>query len=317
MSAPDVTPDLPGPAWRATLRLLSRLPQAGLSRSLGRLADVPIPRPLRRGVLRSFARAVGVQLAEVEKPLHEYESVNAFFVRRLRPGARSWPADPGAAASPVDGIVGAVGEIRDGTAVQAKGRRYSVGELLGDPEAAPAYDGGRFVTLYLSPRHYHRVHAPVGGEIPLARHVPGRLFPVNAPSVAHVPDLFARNERVLCLIESGLGRVAVVAVGAYNVARISTAFDPDWSGERGWVSNRRDAPPAERRYEPPVRVRRGDELMAFHLGSTVVLLFPRGGVAMTPICRPGREVRLGDPLLRTVARGDVPTLKPQRSAGRP
>ena len=317
MSIPDVTPELPGAGWRALLALLRRAPQAGLSRALGRLADLPIPRPLRRPVLRVFARAIGVRLSEVERPLQDYPSVNAFFVRRLRPGARSWPADPTAAGSPVDGIVGAVGEIRSGTAVQAKGRRYSVGELLGQPDEAPGYEGGRFVTLYLSPRHYHRVHAPVGGTIPIARHVPGRLFPVNAPSVAHIPYLFARNERVLCQIDSVLGRVAVVAVGAYNIARISSAFDPQWAGPRGWVSNRRVAPPAERRFHPPLPIERGAELMAFHLGSTVILLFPAGGVTLTPICRPGREVRLGEPLLRAAGRRDAPFPKSQRTVGQP
>ena len=316
MSVPEVTPELPSAGWRATLALLRRLPQAGLSRSLGRLADVPLPRPLRRSVLRTFARAVGAQLGEVEKPLEEYASVNAFFVRRLKPGARSWPSDHAAAASPVDGIVGTIGEIRDGTAVQAKGRRYSIAALLGVADEAAGYEGGRFITLYLSPRHYHRVHAPVGGTIPLARHVPGQLFPVNAPSVTHIPELFARNERVLCQIDSPLGRVSVVAVGAYNVARISTAFDPDWSGPRGWVSNRRDTLPRERRYAPPLRVARGAELMAFHLGSTVILLLPPGAEDFTPLCRPGREVRLGEPLVRTVGRGDVSS-RPQRTAGRP
>ena len=314
MSVPDVSPDLPSPGWRATLAILRRLPQAGLSRSLGRLADLPLPRVMRRPVLRTFARAVGAQLSEVEKPLEDYGSVNAFFVRRLRPGARSWPHDPTSAASPVDGIVGTVGEITRGTAVQAKGRRYSVSALLGDPAEAHMYEGGRFITLYLSPRHYHRVHAPVGGTIPVARHVPGQLFPVNAPSVAHVPELFARNERVLCFIDSAFGPVAVVAVGAYNVARISTAFDPEWSGPGGWVSNRRIAPPSERRYQPALPIQRGDELMAFHLGSTVILLFPPGATTLTPICRPGREVRLGEPLVRSLPRGDLSSTPPQPAA---
>ncbi len=304
---PDITPDLPSPAWRATLSLLRRLPQAGLSRSLGRLADIPLPRALRRAVFTSFARAVGADLSEVEQPLEDYPSVNAFFVRRLKPGLRSWPADPNAVGSPVDGVVGATGRIERGTAVQAKGRPYSVADLLGDAAEAAAFDGGTFVTLYLSPRHYHRVHAPVGGTIPVARHVPGALFPVNAAAVAHVPDLFARNERVLCVIDGPVGRTAAVAVGAYNVARISTAFDPAWGGGRAWVSNRRDAPARERarRYTPPVPIARGAELMAFHLGSTVVLLFQRDAIELTPACRPGLEVRLGETLAAPAPRGDL------------
>jgi phosphatidylserine decarboxylase len=216
----------------------------------------------------------------------------------------------------VDGIVGTVGEILDGIAIQAKGRPYSVATLLGDPTEASAYEGGRFVTLYLSPRHYHRIHAPVGGTIPLARHVPGQIFPVNVPAVAHVPDLFARNERVLCRIDSSIGEVTVVAVGAFNVARISTAFDPEWSEPRTWVSNRSDAPAPQRRYDPPLPIERGAELMAFHLGSTVVLLLPPGTPPLTPRCRPGREVRLGEPLVHGTRRGDL-TSRPQTSVAKP
>lgn len=305
MPVPDVTPDLPSPTWRATLALLRRLPQAGLSRSLGRIADLRVPRRLRRTVYGRFARAVGADLSEVERPLDEFASLNEFFVRRLKPGLRAWPADPHDVGSPVDGIVGAVGRVERGTAVQAKGRRYPVGELLGDPAAAAAYEGGWVVTLYLSPRHYHRVHAPVGGTIACARHVPGTLFPVNAPSVAHIPELFARNERVLCVIDAPVGPVPVVAVGAYNVARISTAFDPSWGGVRGWVSNRRGRREAERRYEAPIPIERGDELMAFHLGSTVILLFQEGRVELDPGCQPGVEVRLGRTLARPVRRHEI------------
>lgn len=313
-NVPDVTPDLPSPGWRATLALLRRLPQASLSRSLGRLADVVLPRPLRSAVLGTFARTVGADLSEIERPLSDYPSVNAFFVRRLKPGARWWPAEPHDVGSPVDGVVGAVGRIERGTAVQAKGRRYSVGELLGAQGEAAAFEGGTFVTLYLSPRHYHRVHAPVGGRIARARHVPGALFPVNAAAVAHVPDLFARNERVLCVVEAPLGPVAVVAVGAYNVARISTAFDPDWGGPAGWVGNRRDALPRERRYDPPLVIDRGAELMAFHLGSTVILLFAGGSVELDPSCRPGEEVRLGRTLARPLRHPDLSV--PENDPGR-
>jgi phosphatidylserine decarboxylase len=305
MNRPEDLPDRPSLGWRATLALLERLPQAGLSRSLGRLADTPVPRGMRRAVYRTFARSVGVDLSEVELPLDQYATLNDFFVRRLKPGLRSWPADPLALASPVDGIVGAMGEIHGGTALQAKGRDYRVGEMLADDADAGAFEGGRYITIYLSPRHYHRIHAPVGGTISLARHVPGGLLPVNVPSVAHVPRLFATNERLLCYIESPIGRVAVVAVGAYNVARISTAFDRTWGGDVSWISNRKGELPRERRYHPPVPMTRGSELMAFHLGSTVVLLLPAGAAEPTAACQPGREVRLGEALARPVRPGDL------------
>lgn len=299
MPAPDVSPDLPPSSWRLILSLLGRLPQGALSRSFGRLADLPIPRPLRPAVLGAFARAVGVDLTEAERPIAEYGSLNDFFVRRLRPGARSWPTESGVLASPVDGIAGQVGRVEEGRIVQAKGHLYTVAELLGDEEEATRFEGGSFLTLYLSPRHYHRIHAPVGGTIEMARHIPGELLPVNGPAVMHVPRLFARNERLLCYIDGELGRVAVVAVGAYNVGRISAAFDPDWHapiGRGSWVTNRRGLETATHRYRPPVPIRQGEELMAFHLGSTVVLLLepgarpPRAGLA------PGDPVMLGEPI---------------------
>lgn len=303
MSVPDVSPDLPPARARALLALLGRVPQGALSRGFGRLADLPLPRRLREPVLGAFARAMRIDVAEAEKPLAEYPSINAFFVRRLRPGLRRWPTDAGAVASPVDGIVGQLGRIEGGELLQAKGRRYTAAALLDDGGAAGRYAGGAFVTLYLSPRHYHRIHAPCPGTIGEARHVPGALLPVNAPAVAHVPHLFPRNERLVCYLDGAagtLGRVAVVAVGAYNVGRISAAFDPAWTGSSGRaasVTNRRGARAETRSYLPPVPVAPGDEIMAFHLGSTVVLLF-EPGVLLDERLAPGREVRVGEEIAR-------------------
>lgn len=283
-------PSLP---WRAALAALRRLPQGLLSRAAGALADIPIPAPLRRPVLGTFARATGIDVAEAEHPLDRYGSVNAFFVRRLRSGVRSFPDDPEALVSPVDGIVGAVGVVQGGRAIQAKGRDYAVADLVGDGRRAAAFEGGLFVTLYLSPRHYHRIHAPLPGRIVAARHVPGRLFPVNAPAVQWIDELFVVNERLVAHMETALGPVAVVAVGAYNVGRISAAFDPAWSGGAGTsVTNRGSRPPASRSYAPGVEAAPGQEIMAFHLGSTVVLLTPPGPV-LRPDVAPGAEVRAG------------------------
>lgn len=298
---PDVTPELPTRTWRALLALLGRLPQAALSRSFGRVADLRLPAAARRPVLGSFARAVGIDLAEVELPLESYPSLNSFFVRRLRSGARRWPDRADVLASPVDGIAGQLGQVTGGRLLQAKGRWYSAAELLQDDDEAPRFDGGAFLTIYLSPRHYHRIHTPCGGEVSLARHVPGALLPVNAPSVTHIPDLFARNERLVCYLDGALGRVAVVAVGAYNVGRISAAFDPRWGGPlgavaetSGWATNRAGAQAQSRRYDPPVPVAPGAELMAFHLGSTVVLLTEPGRARLRQDLRPGMDLRLGE-----------------------
>ena len=164
-AVPAVTPDLPSRGWRVVLAALKRLPQGALSRSFGALADTPLPRALRRPVLSVFARSVGIDVSEAELPLEEYPSLNAFFVRRLRPGARLWELPERAAGSPVDGVVGQFGPIREGTLVQAKGRYYSAAALLNDETEAARYQGGSFLTIYLSPRHYHRIHAPIGGTL--------------------------------------------------------------------------------------------------------------------------------------------------------
>lgn len=304
MSAPDVTPDLPPPAWRAILRLLGRLPQGTLSRGFGRVSDILLPTWLRRPVIGTFARAVGIDVAEAELPIVAYPTLNHFFVRRLRPGVRTWPAEPDVAASPVDGVLGQCGVLDRGRLVQAKGRWYDAAALLDDAEEASRYRDGVFVTLYLSPRHYHRIHTPTRGVVAKARHIPGALLPVNAAAVIHVPDLFPRNERLVAYVDGPLGRIAVVAVGAYNVGRISVAFDEAWNippGEGGWVTNRPGARPHTRHYDPPIPLEVGEEIMAFHLGSTVVLLLEPGVGSLVEGVRPGREVRLGEPLVRPVA----------------
>jgi len=325
--------------WRILLPLLRRLPQGILSRGTGWLAERRIPRPLRSPVIGGFARVVGADLAEAEGSPTDYASVSQFFTRRLQSGARTWPDDSLLPASPVDGVVGALGRLEEGTLIQAKGKEYSARELLGgappsrwgadpapgvtepgtatpgatqsgagsseaavsalDERGVSAFQEGAYLTLYLSPRHYHRIHAPVEGALTWARSIPGNLLPVNEPAVASIPELFARNERLVGLIQGrAMGPVAVVAVGAFNVGRISAAFDEGWNGPDGLgVTNRRKRRQVEERvYDPPVPVARGEELMAFHLGSTVVLLFQGEERAFHPKLTPGVEVKMGQPL---------------------
>lgn len=326
-------PDRPSLIWRATLASLAKLPQGLLSRGAGWLANRPLPVPLRRAVLGGFARAVGIDASEAEHPLEAYPSLNHFFVRRLRPGVRHWPEDPEVAGSPVDGIVGQSGPVQDGRLLQAKGRWYSAAELLGSDEEAAPYQGGSFLTVYLSPRHYHRIHTPCPGRIVAARHIPGGLLPVNRPAVMHVPHLFARNERLVVHIEGPGGRVALVAVGATNVGAISTRFDPSWQvGTAGTtperapsseaqgirpsagaeaeaavrrahpplpITNQSGRPPAARSWDPGIPVHTGEEILAFHLGSTVILLSEPGGYRWDA-GPPGTDVVLGMPSGRVV-----------------
>jgi phosphatidylserine decarboxylase len=301
---PSVPPTEIGLGWKLTLAGLTRLPQGLLSRLVGRLADIPVPRFLRRALYGGFARMVGIDLNEIEHPLETYPSFDAFFVRRLRPGVHTWPSDPALLDSPVDGVLGACGVIGDGVLIQAKGRSYRASELLGDEDLAAAYEKGLFLTVYLSPRHYHRIHTPTEGRVTSARHLPGLLLPVNEPAVASIDRLFARNERLCCTVEGPLGAMTVVAVGATNVGRITVAFDDEWGTVRGVSNQSAGRAESVRRYTDPPVLGRGDELMAFHLGSTIVLL-TEPGLELAPEVRAGQEVRVGTTL--AVSRREHPS----------
>jgi len=246
--------------------------------------------PLKAALIRSAVRLYGVDVAEAAEPdVAAYPSFNAFFTRPLAPGARPVADAPDAVVSPVDGVVSRAGEVHGGRIFQAKGRDYTAAELLGGSEerAAP-FAGGSFATLYLSPRDYHRVHAPLAGTLRETVHVPGRLFSVNAATTRAVPRLFARNERVAALFDTAAGPMAVVLVGALFVSAIETV----WSGlvtpprgrrVRSWP------PPSDR----PVRLATGAELGRFNMGSTVIVLFGAGRVRWSPELAPEAEVRMG------------------------
>jgi phosphatidylserine decarboxylase len=263
-----------------------------LSRLTGRLSDLRLPRALLVPAIRAYARAYRVDLAEAALPPEAFPSFNAFFARRLREGARPIAGGEGVVVSPSDSVLSAIGPVpSDGRLEQVKGSTYSLEALLGSAEDAGPFRSGVQATLYLSPAMYHRVHSPVDGRVCAWRYVPGRLFPVNSAGVRAVPGLFTRNERVVVFLEAGRhGRVAVVLVGAANVGRMSLAFaDLVTNSPRG-------RPP--RRFVPasPVLLRRGDDLGAFNLGSTIVLLV--ADPALVAESNAGDVVRMGQALWR-------------------
>ena len=282
--------------WRAFIALMNRLPKALLSRFFGRLMDIPIPRVLRKLILGCFAKLVGINLKESELGLAEYPNLNGFFVRRLKKGIRPLPESPDAIISPVDGCLAQWGPVVEGKLIQAKGIHYSVSDLVGEDQQACLFQDGMFMTLYLSPKDYHRIHVPCSGALNWASYVPGKFFPVNQPAVALIPDLFARNERLICTLANPMGHIAMVAVGAYNVGRISSRFDESWNQPHGAVTNHPKARKEVRIYQPPLIFNRGDEIMAFHLGSTVVLLFEKGSIEFEPWLQENMAVKMGQPL---------------------
>jgi len=275
---------------RALVAALRVVPKNALSRVVGGLTRARAPRAVRVAAMRAFAARYGIDLSECGE-LEAFRTFGEFFARPLRPGLR--PIAPGedVLVSPVDGVVSQAGRADGGRLVQAKGLDYSLDALLADPAAAARFRGGAFATLYLSPRDYHRIHFPIGGRITGYRYVPGRLWPVNAASVQGVPGLFTVNERLATLLETPLGACAVVAVGATIVGRIRAYYDPTVP-----VSNLPRAHPVSRDYSTPIPVEKGQELGAFEMGSTVILLLEPGRAALRDGLVAGARVRVGEPI---------------------
>lgn len=267
------------------------LPQHALTRLAGRLAASERPW-LRDRLISHFAGAYGVDMSEAARGFGEFASFNDFFTRELRPGARAL-ADAGQyILSPADGAVSQLGEIAGGRIFQAKGRDYTAAELLGHgPDVAARFEGGQFITIYLSPRDYHRVHMPAAGSLRSSVYVPGDLFSVNQQTAEGVDRLFARNERLACLFDGADGSFASVMVGAMIVAGIDTVWPHRFAGH---VS----APVREVFSGDAVSLDAGAEMGRFYLGSTVVLLFQPGRAEWLEGLKPGDPVRMGQAIGR-------------------
>lgn len=271
--------------------LLTALAGERWSRFVGSLADRAVPTPMLQAAIRAYVKAYAVDLGEVEEPLSSFRTFNAFFTRALRPGARPLCEGPDCVASPADGVVLNCGTLADGRLRQIKGRDYGLAELLGSDQEADAFRSGRYVTVYLSPRDYHRVHFPLDGKVVGWRYIPGALYPVNRLGLSRVDRLFATNERLVTLMETeAAGLVAVVMVGATSVGHIQVTYDPIRTNHPPRVAR-------EVRLEAPVAVRKGDELGRFNLGSTVVLLVQGERMRMSGLTD-GQPVRMGEELMR-------------------
>lgn len=237
--------------------------------------------------IRLFVRLFGVDLSEARRTdIADYACFDDFFTRTLKPAAR--PIANAQLVSPSDGTISQLGRIDGSTLVQAKGFDYEIAELLGSNERARPFADGRFITIYLAPRDYHRVHAPIAGCVIEEVRVPGQLFSVSATTTRAVPKLFTRNERLVTMMETDHGMVAVVMVAAMLVAGIETA----WGGPTDLRPARQ---PRERRIEP-FRLALGDELGRFHWGSTVIVLTPAGFPDWLPELGPEGRVRMGQAL---------------------
>lgn len=282
-------------ADRTKVILQYLLPKQRLTQFAGRIARAR-GGSTTAALIRWFVRKYGVDMSEAEDPdIAGYETFNAFFTRPLRAGVR--PLADADFVCPVDGAISQFGAIDDHHILQAKGHRFTTTELLGgDSELAARFRHGSFANLYLSPRDYHRLHMPCDGRLRRMIYVPGSLFSVNPVTARGVPNLFARNERVVCIFESPIhGPFAMVLVGATIVGSMETVW-------HGIVNPKRTGKISEWSYEEgQVQLKQGEEMGRFLLGSTIVMLFRPDTIAFNPDWSPERTVRLGE------AMGDRPS----------
>lgn len=267
------------------MTLMKLLPKAALSRAAGAMARSRMPAGLHRAAMRTFARRFRLEMEEAEHSFEGYATFAEFFARGLKPGRR--PLAPGerVLVSPVDGAVSQVGYLEGDLCLQAKGIHFPAGALLGDEASAHKFAGGAFATIYLSPRDYHRIHAPLGGQILGYSYRPGEFWPVNAILVRNKQALFCLNERLVTFLMTPAGLCALVAVGATCVSRIHAAYDE--------VITHTGRPARVHRYERPIPVEKGAELGRFEMGSTVILLFEPGRVRWDGSLVADRPLRMG------------------------
>lgn len=265
-------------------------PQLALSRLAGKLADNDRAPALKNRVIKWFIGRYGVNMNEALEPdPSAYASFNDFFTRALKPGIR--PVDPATdvLVSPVDGAISQLGQVSNDRVFQAKGQSFSLSELLGGSEQLTSeFAAGEFATIYLSPKDYHRIHMPLAGTLRETIYIPGKLFSVNPVTAENVPNLFARNERVATIFDTDFGPMALVLVGAMVVGSVETTWAGIVAPGTGDITRTRHD-----QESAPVTFDKGQEMGRFRLGSTVVLVMPKGSVAWNDNMIAGTTVKMG------------------------
>nr|WP_275660125.1 archaetidylserine decarboxylase [Pseudoalteromonas sp. Isolate6] len=272
------------------------LPKHAVSRLVGKLAAAEAG-ALTTKLIKLFIKQYKIDMSEAlhEDPAH-YKTFNEFFTRPLKPGIRPLAEDSDILAHPVDGAISQLGDVIDGQIIQAKGHNYSLQTLLGGKEEDVApYVGGKFATIYLAPKDYHRIHMPVDGTLRKMIYVPGDLFSVNPLTAQNVPNLFARNERVVAIFDTEIGPLSMVLVGATIVASIETI----WAGTV--------TPPAGRDVftwtypaegDNAITLKKGEEMGRFKLGSTVILAWGANKAEFLDGQNPETVTRMGTPFAK-------------------
>ncbi|MDF2940388.1 MAG: phosphatidylserine decarboxylase [Gammaproteobacteria bacterium] len=268
------------------------LPQHFLSRFLGRIANIRC-KFFKNLMIKLVIKKFKVNMSEAQfENLDHYASFNEFFIRHLKADARPFPHNNLLLASPSDGVISQFGQIKEGRLIQAKGHDFSLMELLGGESSAyKEFLDGEFATIYLSPKDYHRIHMPLSGNLRQMTYVPGKLFSVSPKTTTMVPELFARNERVICCFDSEFGPFALVLVGAFFVASIATS----WAGVIA-PNNIRKVQNWDYAPDQQIHLKQGDEMGYFQFGSTVIMLLPKGMTSWRPELTSEQFVKLGQVL---------------------
>ena len=276
---------------KITLQYL--MPKHLISRLAGKVAAAELGW-FSHFLIKRFISAYKIDMSEAQfERAEDYASFNEFFTRPLKDGIRPLASEPDIVAHPVDGAISQLGPIVDGKLVQAKNHTYSLQSLLGGLEQTSApFAGGSFATIYLAPKDYHRIHMPVSGTLREMIYIPGELFSVNPLTAENVPDLFARNERVVTIFDTDFGPMALVLVGATIVASIETVWAGTITPPTGKTIFRWSYPATG---NTAVKLEKGAEMGRFKLGSTVVLAFPAGKVDFMADQQPGTVTRMGAP----------------------
>ncbi|MES2768106.1 MAG: archaetidylserine decarboxylase [Bdellovibrionota bacterium] len=269
--------------------ILYVLPKNLVSYLFGLLAQITWPGFVVREVIRGFAKIYKIDLYQAEKEIAEYRSLDDFFTRKLKIGIR--PIGKGV-VHPADSNLTQYGKLAGETLIQAKGMLYSLKDFLCNDVLAERLFDGYFFLYYLCPTDYHRVHSPVDGFITDIHYIPGKLWPVNNWSTSNIKNLFAINERVVVTIKTDQGVCSLVMVGATNVGKMTLTFDKDI------ITNKfLDRNPIQKKYDQPIAVLKGDDLGAFHMGSTVVMVYEKNFFPANPNFASG-PVRMGESLLK-------------------
>jgi len=264
------------------------LPHHAVSRVVYKLTRIK-SRHVHRAITL-FSDAFGVNLAEAKNPdPKSYATFNEFFTRELKAGSR--PIAAAKITSPVDGTISQFGNVIDGEILQAKGIDYSLNQLLGgDIERCNKFTNGQFITIYLSPKDYHRIHMPCSGTLTEQVHIPGRLFSVAKHTVNTVKGIFARNERVVAMFDTEYGPMAMILVGAINVAAIETV----WSG---LITPPKGVTTTAKTYKDgKIKPKKGEEMGRFNMGSTVILVFAEGSPELSDNLQVDQSLKLGEAL---------------------